>query len=277
MKPASTSAFAAVLLVGVVMAHAAAAQGIGLPRQDDSKPIEIDAEDGIEWHQKTRRYIARGNARASQGDVSVIADTLTAHYREAPGGKTEIWRIDAVGNVRITSPTQTAHGETGVYLVDDGVLVLKDNVRLVTPTDTITARDSIEYWEKRNMAVARGDAVVAREDKRLKADLLTAHFVKGDDGKTRIGKIDAFDNVLISSANEIVRAKEGVYDVQTGIATLSGGVKITRGENQLNGQHAEINMNTGVSRLFAGDGGKVQGLIVPEDLNQDGAARGTER
>ena len=239
--------------------------GIGLPSHDNAKPIEINADGGIEWNQKSQLYVARGNARAAQGNVAVHADTLTAYYRKAKTGRTDIWRIDARGNVRITSPTQTAYGDNGTYLVNDGVLVLKGKkVRIITPTDKISARDSIEYWEKRNMAVARGDAVVTRDDKRLRADLLTAHFLKDKDGKTRIRKIDAFDNVLISTTQEIVRAKEGVYDVQTGVAKLTGGVKITRGPNQLNGEYAEVNMNTGISRLFAGKGGRVQGLIVPQ-------------
>ena len=44
----------------------ASAQGIGLPGQSGDKPIEINAEQGIEWQQKNKAYIARGNARAAQ-------------------------------------------------------------------------------------------------------------------------------------------------------------------------------------------------------------------
>ena len=82
----------------------AVAQGIGLPGQSGDKPIEINAEQGIEWQQNNRAYIARGNARAAQGDVAVLADTLTAYYRETENGRTDIWRIDAVGRVRIVTP-----------------------------------------------------------------------------------------------------------------------------------------------------------------------------
>lgn len=273
MKKIWTPIILAAVALFAMPAGSADIQGIGLPTQDSGTPIEIDADAGIEWNQKAQLYIARGNARAAQGDVAVHADTLTAHYRKSKTGRTDIWRIDARGNVRITSPTQTAYGDNGTYLVDDGVLVLKGKkVRIITQTDKISARDSIEYWEKRNMAVARGDAVVTRNDKRLRADLLTAHFLKDKDGKTRIRKIDAFDNVLISSAEEIVRAKEGVYDVQSGIATLTGGVKITRGSNQLNGEYAEVNLNTGISRLFSGKGRRVQGLIVPQEAKKNRTA-----
>jgi lipopolysaccharide export system protein LptA len=57
-----------------------------------------------------------------------------------------------------------------------------------------------------------------------------------------------------------------VYSPATGMARLLGDVRITRGENQLNGREAIVNMRTGVARLVSTPGGRVQGLIQP---NQD--------
>ena len=45
-----------------------------------------------------------------------------------------------------------------------------------------------------------------------------------------------------------------------------GDVRITRGQNQLNGARAEVDFKTGVSRMLAdGDKGRVKGLLTPED------------
>lgn len=241
----------------------AVAQGIGLPNQARQQPIEINADQGIEWQQEQQVYIAHGNASARQGDVTVYADTLSAWYRKGETGGTQFWRIDADGHVRIVSPQQTAYGAKGVYDVTNGILVLTGSPRLETETDRITARDSLEFWEQKSMAVARGDAIAVREDKRLRADVLTGLFVKGKDGKSRLDRVEAFDNVVISSPTEIVRGKRGVYDVNTGIAVLRGSVKITRGTDQLNGEVAEVNMNTGVSRMLSGQAGPVRGYFVP--------------
>ena len=270
MRPVAlaTAAVAVLAMLALAPAHAPAhAQVIGLPGQDRTKPIEINAEDGIEWRQRDKVYVARGNASASQGEVTVHADVLTAHYRELKGGGTEIWRIDADGNVRLVAPRQTAHGDKAVYDVTEGVLVLTGNVRMETETDRITARDSLEYWEKKNVAVARGNAVAARGDRRIAADVLQAHFKKDADGKSRVHEIEAFDNVLISSPKEIVRANYGIYNVETGIATLTGSVKITRGESQLNGARAEVNLNTGVSTLLGGDEG-VRGTFSRDQVSK---------
>jgi lipopolysaccharide export system protein LptA len=239
------------------------AQGIGLPGQNRDTPIEIHADEGIEWQQDAKAYIARGNARATQGKVTLHAATLIAYYQDSPRGGTEIWRIDALKDVRIVSAEQTAYGDKGVYDVAKGVMVLTGNTRLVTPTDRITARDSLEYWEARALVVARGNAVATRGDRTLRADTLTAHFFKGKDNKSKINIIRAFDNVIITSPKEVVRARRGVYNLATGIAVLTGSVKITRGEDQLNGDKAEVNLKTGVSRMLSSGPQRVRGLFKP--------------
>ena len=278
MRRARARLLAAALLAvmaGTGFAAGVAAQGIGLPNQSGNVPVEINAEQGIEWQQKAKAYIARGNARAVQGEVAVHADTLTAYYREGPSGGTAIWRIDAVGSVRIVSPTQKAYGDKAVYDVENGVLVLTgQGVRLDTETDRITARDSLEYWEKKNLAVARGNAIATRGVNKLRADVLTAHFVQNADGKSKVKQLDAFDNIVITTPEEVVRSSRAVYDVETGIATLTGSVKITRGENQLNGERAVVNLNTGVSRLYGGGRQGVRGVFTPDKLQRPGENRG---
>ncbi|HJR22162.1 MAG TPA: hypothetical protein VJ822_11105, partial [Dongiaceae bacterium] len=52
--------------------------GFGLD-EDNDEPIEISAENGIEWKRDARTYTARGNALAQQGETSIAADTLIAY------------------------------------------------------------------------------------------------------------------------------------------------------------------------------------------------------
>ncbi len=248
-------------------------QGLSL-MGEGNQPLEIDAEQGIEWHRNDKVYVARGNARAARGEIAVHAEVLKAHYRAGNSGKTEIWRIEAEGAVRLTSPTQTVYGDRGVYDVDNAVAVLVGNdLKLVTQNEVITARDSLEYWERKQMAVARGDAQAKREDNQLRADVLTAHFLPGKNEKLKLERIDAYDNVEVSTPTEFARADRGVYYVEQELATLSGSVKVTRGDNQLNGQYAEVNLATGVSRLLASPPGedgsdRVKGLLVPEKVSE---------
>jgi len=262
--------FALAVMLALAGAGDARAQGLALPGANSRAPIEITAEQNIEWQQKARAYIARGHARAAQGDSVVDADQLVAYYEGGEGGgATRITRIDADGNVRLASPTGTATGAKAVYSVDQGILVLTGNPVLVTPTDRITARNSIEYWREKSMIVARGNAVAVREDKRLVGDVLVGHIGTGKDGKEKIIRIDGFDNVVATTATDVVRANRAVYNVETGIADLTGSVKITRCNNQLNGDRAQVDMNSGIATLMSGPGGgPVRGLLIPGDRSK---------
>lgn len=271
---------------GLVLLAAAsaplAAQGLGLTTPNDKRPLDVEADQGIEWQQDKNVYIARGNARASRGNATLYADTLTAHYRPAPAdrnkaadagsltGSTEIYRIEADGNVRLKTETQTVFGDHGVYDIDNAIAVVTGkHLKLVTPKDVVTARDSLEWYDNKLVAVARGDALAVRDAKRLAGDVLVAQIVKPPDGPSRISRIDAQGHVVVTTINEIARGATGVYNVDTGIATLGGGVTITRGDNELRGQYGVVDLNNNVSRLLSSPPGDltrrapVQGLIIP--------------
>ena len=267
------SALAGFAMTLLCFASAANAQGLsGLDKGD--KPLEINAEDGIEWRRDEQTYIARGNARAARGELEVFADVMIASYRETPETSTDIYRIDVHGNVRIVSPNEVVYGEDGVYDVANGILVLTgNNLKLTSGNDVLTARDSLEYWEGKQLAVARGNAVAIREDKRIRGDVLTAHFEQDADEKLELTRVDAFGNVQVASETEFARGDNGQYFVKQEIAKLTGNVKITRGENQINGSNAEVNLATGVSKILAGDDGPVNVLVVPSSVKKSGGGK----
>jgi len=162
----------------------AAAQGLNpLGATAGSQPIDITADTGIEWDQDKQVYIARGNAVAIRGTSEVHADVLTAHYRPSKGksgeGGNEVYRLDADGHVVIKGPNRTIIGDQAVYDVDQQIgIVTGRHLQLTTPTDVVTARDSLEWYDQQQVAVARGDAVAIRGNRRIRADVLTAHFIK---------------------------------------------------------------------------------------------------
>lgn len=261
---------AAALAALLILAAPARAQLGGMFGGDGGdKPVEILADEGIEWQQNTKAYIARGNAKAVRGDTTVAADTLTAYYRENATGGTEIFRVVADGKVRITSAQGAVQGDRGVYEVERAVFVMTGgDIRLTSGTDTVTARDSLEFWEQRQLAVARGNAVAVRDDKRIRADTLTATIGDGAKGGREVKRVDAFGNVQVATQSETARAETGVYNLERGIATLRGKVRITRGQNQLNGEYAVVDLNSGVSRILPappqdGQPSRVTGLFVP--------------
>jgi len=261
--------FASALALALILAVSPAqSQSLNFGSGDSDQPIEVFADEGIEWQQDNLTFLARGNARAVRGDVTIYADELRAYYRKLPQGGTEIRQIDALGSVRIVTPGETAYGERGIYDVDNSILVLSGGkVRLVTANEEITARDQIEYWERKQMAVARGKAKVVQKDKKLAADVLVAYFNKNKAGKSEVHRVEAFDNVRVKTGKDSATSRRGVYNVNSGIATLTGTVQIGRDGNKLDGCRAEINMNNGVSKLFGcgpGGSGQVGGVFRPK-------------
>jgi lipopolysaccharide export system protein LptA len=306
------------LLLALIAPTSVLAQGIDLSH---GGPIDITARNGIEWQQNQHRVIASGDAKAVRQNVTVTADRLIAYYRKkesqpgtpstAPSQPTqsgitgeedssgnEIYRVEAEGRVQISTPTDHAEGDRAVYDLDQAVMIMTGkDLRLTTPNDVLTARDDLEYWSQKHMAVARGDAVVVTKDaRRVAADVLVAYTIPEPDSAApkptqaaakpgaaapddplaasgKLEKVEAFGHVSVRTPTDIVTGDRGVYVPETGIALLVGNVHITRGQNQLAGAKAEVNLKTGISRLLSGDAGRVQGLIVPNDnTNQNLAA-----
>lgn len=262
-------------------------------------PIEVTSRDGMEWRQNEQEVIAQGAARAVRGDVTVTADRLTARYRRkaapgptpaaagAPGpaadtGNNEIYRLEADGHVQIFTASDLAVGDHAVYDIDQAVLLMTGgDMKLTTPQQVLTARDTMEYWSQKRMAVGRGLATVTTADgRRLAGDTLVGYTDApgaappkpaarpGADPLLASGKlqrVEGFGNVEVRTATETIRGARGVYVADTGIARLAGDVRITRGQSQLNGDEALVNMRTGISTLSRTPGKRVEGLVVPND------------
>lgn len=231
-------------------------------------PVAIDATEGIEWRQDEKVYIAKGNAKAVRGDVTVAANELRAHYRLDEKEQTQVYKVEAIGNVVITTKNETVIGGYGIYLLDSGVFRLTGGLVSIERKggEKVTATKALEYRQKARIAIADGDATVYKDDKTLKADRLTAYFSGGR--KQELERVEATGGVMVTSKQEVVRAKRADYDAAREVVILTGNVRLTRGGNQLNGERAEVDLKKGRSRLLAGTGGgtggkPVSGLFVP--------------
>lgn len=295
-------------------------------------PVNIAADNGIEWRQADRVYIARGNVKAVRGSVTVYADEMRAYYRPVankagakrpakepkpqaaadsppspkpakppkpskPGqetaggnmdeGPTEVYRLEAIGNVRFVTPTQTGYGDHADYDVDKTLLVLTGkHMEVVTPHDRLTARDSIEWYDNRQLGVARGDAVDLHDGKTLAGDILLATIVHPPGEEAHASRIDGRGHVFVSSKDEIGRGDTGVYDTKTGVVTLTGHVRLTRGRDEMRGNYGVVDVNRNIGYLLprppgdrvAGESSRrVEAFIVPDKQNGAPTAAGPKK
>lgn len=182
---------AAAVIPVLVPVPAAAQSAIRTSSIDTSQPIEITAQDSLEWADVERVATFRGEVKAVQGTMTLYADTLKVHVAQ-PGAK---------GAKQAPPQGGQSEGQQGGGLAD-----------------------------------AAGE----------------------------ISKIEADGHVQIITPNESARGDVGVYDVNKGMITLTGAVKLTQGRSQLEGERLVLDLNKGRSTLESGRKGPVRGLFVPE-------------
>ncbi len=119
-------------------ASAALAQSSGsvsaLKGHDSNAPVDV-AADRIEVQDRADRAVFAGNVKVRQGTLTLDTARLTVAY--SSGGGIQIRRLDAAGGVTVTSPSETARGNFGVYDLDARLITLIGDVRLAREGSTI--------------------------------------------------------------------------------------------------------------------------------------------
>jgi len=274
------------------------------------QPIEISADTDLQWLQSKKQYVANGNVEVTQGNGKIFGDKIIADYREnAQTGKTEIWQLTAIDNVRLESDGNTASGQKAVYNLDDGAAILTgDNLNLTTPEQTITAQESLRYSMNTGTAEAIGNALIKQDNDHIKAETITANFSKDTQGKQTLETANASGNasiqygtdnlkannitasfskdaqgkqslktaeangsVTIKTVEEEITGQNATYNATQNTAEMRGNVVITRGPNKLEGDRAQINLKTSISKIFGNpkQNKRVKGVFFPSSRKTD--------
>lgn len=254
----------------------------------DDMPIDISANDSLEWHRDTGTYYARGAARVVYKGLTIDADELTAHQRpsenssktdknktpSAQGGSID--QMTAEGHVVIKDEKQQAFGDRAVYDVDAHTFRLTgSNLKYVTEKNTVTAKDSFVFYENENKAVATGRALAVNDGNRIEADTLTAFFTRDNAGQMQMQNMKGQGRVVVLTRDgAIARGDRADYDAQRDVATLYDNVRITRDQTHLAGGMAEVDFKSGESRLLSGGGGRVRVLLPANEAKGGKGGKG---
>lgn len=237
-----------------------------------SNEIHITADTQVEWHQNEQKMVAIGNAQASKQDMHIRAEKLSAKYVKNAQGKNEVSEVHAEQNVIMTNKDTKAFGNTLDYDITEDAAILKGMpAKIKTPTEEITAVESITYYPSQEKAIALGDVEATDKDNnKLYSDSMTAYFKKDNQNQLQMDRVEIDGNVKIITKDAKVTASKGLYLPNESKVKLFDNVTIYQGENILKGDEAETNLNTGISRLLSQKkNGRVSGVFKEKKKSKE--------
>ena len=115
-----------VLIIGSSFANA---QISALRDHEVLNPVDISS-DRLEVKQKENIALFTGNVVVTQSEMSLLSDRITVFYQgdRSKDNSSSISRLDASGNVIMTSPTETIKSTWGVYDFKKKIITLGGNV-----------------------------------------------------------------------------------------------------------------------------------------------------
>ena len=240
----------------------------------ESGKLVITADNALEWHRSEKYFVALGNAKAVQKGTSIEAHSLKALYKDEKGNSLDLRKIIARDNVVVQTPEAVAYGDNAEYDIASGLAVMRgENLELISEDYTVTAKDRFEYNVAQGVLTAHGGARATSGENALNAETLSATFEERN-GERTLEKIEAKNNIVVTTPAETVYGDKGIYRAETNTADIYGNVRIERGPNVLEGARAQVNLSTNVSRILgksdggAGDGVRVRGTFYPETLQE---------
>ncbi len=243
---------------------------------NNDQPIEIFAEEGIEWHKNKNKYVAIGNARATSGSMTLQSDIIEAFYEEKNSSDMNITEVKAKKNVIIEdNKMKIEGGEYAEYnILKDYFLIKGKKITLTSESSTLKSNKKLEYWRSKKIAIATGKAVAKKDNEFVVLADKLVWYLQESKKKTEVKKLLGFNNVSIKTNNEVAFSDKAIYNNDTEICKLFGNVKLQRGESFLIGEYAEVDLKSGISKLLPSPGkkmndNKVKALIDKGGIDQD--------
>ena len=151
---------------------------------------------------------------------------------------------------------------TGLAHAQEGISALKGHDSKA-PIDL--SADRAEAQDRADRAIFAGNVVVKQGELTLRTARLTLAYASQNG--IDINRIDASGGVTVTSPSETARGDFAVYDLDEGLITMVGNVRLDRGGSFLSGGRLTIDLDTGRAVM---DGGL-------RGVNQGGGGRVTGR
>lgn len=195
---------------------------------DSGKPVDVRS-DSLEVHQDEQKAVFTGNVVATQGDSTLRANELTVFYENADT-TTKDGKAKGDKAAAETKPAADAKPADGQPVPD-----------AKAPDTKAADAKPVDSKPADSKAAVPGSGTPA----------------------SSIKKLVARGNVVVTSKDQKATGANGVMDMATNVATLTGGqVVMIQGPNVLKGTKLTVNLKTGIARVEGGGAGGVSGVFT---------------
>lgn len=157
----------------------------------------------------------------------------------------------------------------GPAAAQDGVSALRGH-NSKAPIDL--SADRAEAQDRADRAIFAGNVVVRQANLTLRTQRLTIAYASS--GGIDINRIDASGGVTVLSPSETARGNFATYDLDRGLITMVGDVRLERQGSSLSGGRLTIDLNSGRATMDGGlrgvnqQGGRVTGRFTVANRGQ---------
>ena len=124
----------------------------------------------------------------------------------------------------------------------------------------------IEIQDRANRVLLTGAVKITQAEMTLNSARMTLSYT-GEITDPQVNRIDASGGVTITRPDQVASAQYGVYDLNTRVVTMLGGVTLRQGPNVIQGSRLTINLDTGRATI---DGSGVSGASTPGGVQSSG-------
>tara|TARA_B100001093_G_scaffold399965_1_gene387465 strand:+ start:76 stop:891 length:816 start_codon:yes stop_codon:yes gene_type:complete len=230
-----------------------------------SSELTVEADISLEWFEKEKYYLAKGNVILKKDGLTLKANIVKATY-EIENGENVIKNITAKETVILTKDKAKATGKFMSYDVNKKIAIISGPFQTFSsPSGYIESNKILMFDDLRNKAEAKGNVKIILSNKStIYADDVKADFTSKDKS---LEKAIAKGNVVIENVNKGRKSKAdlGIYNSSDEIIKLSGNVTIINQNSIIKGSKGITNLKTGISNII-GDPKKekrVKGIFSP--------------
>tara|TARA_B100000767_G_scaffold272856_1_gene301493 strand:- start:918 stop:1712 length:795 start_codon:yes stop_codon:yes gene_type:complete len=233
--------------------------------KDRTSQLTVEANESLEWFEKEKYYLAKGNVILKKDGLTLKANLVKAIYLDE-NGENVLTKITATEDVVLTKGQAKASGEFMTYDLKTKIAVITGPFQTFSsPSGYIESTKLLKFNESTNKAEASGKVKITLPSKtKIYGDKVKADFT----GKNKsLKKATAEGNVIIENTEKEQKSKAdlGIYNSSDEIIKLIGNVVIINKQSTIRGSEGTTNLKTGISILIGNrqKGQRVKGVFLP--------------